>query len=311
MREFNDRGYPLNADDGDHWVTDNLRVSIEKVVSDYRSGKWVISGIRDMSDYACHPTAVLSDGSFDVFVKYSGDANAQEQFETELDGLRYLSEVAGVQIPSPVGIIRLDAGTLLLMEALRAVERTESHWREIGRTLARIHRIRSERFGFHRHGFHGPLFQDNTLTDSWSKFYRERRLIPRLELAAGSGNLPTDVASRVERLIDRIDEFAGPEVTPSLVHGDAQQNNFISTDNGTFAIDPAIYYGNPEIDLAMIDSFQPVPDEFFNEYHEEAGIDMGFNERRGLWRLSIYLAAVAIEGRMHLDRLTGALDPYV
>jgi len=60
-------------------------------------------------------------------------------------------------------------------------------------------------------------------------------------------------------------------------------------------IDPAVYYGNPEIDLAYVDYFEPMPDDVFAGYREEMPIDPGFPERRELWRVSAYLAAVQVE----------------
>jgi fructosamine-3-kinase len=111
-------------------------------------------------------------------------------------------------------------------------------------------------------------------------------------------------------VIDRLSEFVDRETAPTLVHGDAQQNNFITTAEGVYVIDPAIYYGNPEIDLASVDYFQPVPDDVFDGYREELPIPPGFPERRDLWRISGYLACVAVEGATYLDRLTDALQPY-
>jgi len=57
--------------------------------------------------------------------------------------------------------------------------------------------------------------------------------------------------------------LCGPGVVPTLLHGDAQQNNFISTEKGAMVIDPAVYFGHPEMDLAYIDYFQPVPEDVF------------------------------------------------
>lgn len=109
----------------------------------------------------------------------------------------------------------------------------------------------------------------------------------------------------------RLPELCDPEVTPALIHGDAQQNNFISTAKGTYVIDPAIYYGHPEIDLAYVDYFQPVPDDLFDGYLEEMPINPGFSERRDLWRISGYLAAVAAEGSAYMNSLTNALRRYL
>lgn len=112
-------------------------------------------------------------------------------------------------------------------------------------------------------------------------------------------------------LISRLPELCGPAVIPTLLHGDAQQNNFLSTASGAVVIDPAVYYGHPEIDLAALDSFQPVPDDVFAAYQEERPLDPGFWERRPLWRVWGYLAAVTVEGAGHLGRLTETIRTYV
>ena len=232
-----------------------------------------------MSDYACHPCAILSDGSYSVFAKFSEAANGFDQFEVELAGLRLLRERAGILIPTPIGIRAVPGGTILVLEAVQAVDRTPRHWRQIGQTLAQMHKIRGDRFGLETNGFYGPLYQDNTPMGDWLTFYAERRLWPGLRLAIDSGNMPPDVIRQVDKLISRFPEFCGPEFVPSLLHGDAQQNNFISTEKGPVVIDPAVYYGNPEVDLASLDSFQPVPEDVFDGYRDELPIDPGFWER--------------------------------
>jgi protein-ribulosamine 3-kinase len=284
---------------------------LEEVVSEYQGRKWQVSSTKDMSDFACHPCAILSDGSFAIFAKYSEAPEAAKQFEIEQAGLQYLSKSTGVLVPTPIGIVLVATGTLLIMEALTTVECGPLQWRQIGKTLARIHRVKSDFCGFHMNNFFGPLEQDNAPIEDWTTFYGERRLKPRLRMAIDSGNIPSPVASQVEMVIDRLPELCGPETTPTLLHGDAQQNNFVSTQKGTFVIDPAIYYGNPELDLAFIDYFQPVPEDVFDGYREEMPIDSDFFERRDLWRISGYLAAVAVEGSAYLSRLTDALQKYL
>jgi fructosamine-3-kinase len=227
-----------------------------------------------------------------------------------MTSLEYLSSHAGVQTPTPIGIAQAESGTLFIMEALEAVPRGPRQWRDIGKQLARIHKVKSEQCGFHMDNYFGPLEQVNTPLKSWGAFYGENRLRPRLQMAAASNHLPAAVAAKVEAVIERLPELCGPEIKPTLLHGDAQQNNFISTASGAAVIDPAIYFGNPELDLAFVNYFQPVPDEVFAAYQEEMPIDKGFEERRDLWRISGYLAAVAVEGGAYLKMLTDALQPY-
>jgi len=292
-------------------ASDPLRAPVEQIVSEQIGRQWTIRDARDMTEFACHPSAILSDGSYSVFAKFSEAVNGSEQFEVELAGLRILAERAGVLTPNPIGILPVAGGSILVLETVQVVDRAPRHWRQIGQTLARIHKIKGDRFGLETHGYFGPLYQDNTPMADWPTFYAERRLWPSLRLAIDSGNLPQAVIRQVERLIARVPELCGPEIAPTLLHGDAQQNNFISTETGAVVIDPAVYYGNPEIDLAYVDYFHLVPNDVFDGYQDELAINPGFWERRDLWRVWGYLAAVTVEGPRHLDKLTQAVGRYV
>ena len=288
-----------------------LRVLVERIVSDYRGEHWVMKEFRDMNEFSSHPSAILSDGSYSVFVKLSTAANGLEQFERELAGLHLLSDRAGVLTPTPVGNLTIDGGALMILEGVPAIDRTTRQWRQIGKALARIHRIKGSRFGLETHNYFGPLYQDNRFIDDWPMFYAERRLWPRLRRAINSGNLPTDAIQAIEKVIARLPDLCGPVVSPTLLHGDAQQNNFISTAMGAVVIDPAVYYGHPEMDLAYLDYFQPVPDDVLNAYNDELPIDRGFYERRELWRLYGYLAIAEVGGMSFLSQITEAVRKYL
>jgi hypothetical protein len=82
-----------------------LRIPVEQIVSEHRGRPWTIKDARDMTEFACHPCAILSDGSYSVFAKLSEAANGFEQFEIELAGLRLLRERSGVLTPTPIGIV--------------------------------------------------------------------------------------------------------------------------------------------------------------------------------------------------------------
>jgi protein-ribulosamine 3-kinase len=291
-------------------LSDPIRLPVERLVSDYRGRAWRVTAARDLADYASHPCAILSDGSYSVFVKFSGAANGLEQLEIEQASLRFLSQRARVRTPAAIGALAVDGGAVLVLEALTAVEREPPHWRQIGQTLSRLHQIKGERFGLDTHGYFGPFYQDNRPLADWPTFYAERRLWPHLRLAIDSGNLPLEVARQVEKLIARLPGLCGPSVAPSLLHGDAQQNNFISTASGAVIIDPAVYYGHPEIDLALLDYFQAVPPDVFEGYQDVMPIEAGFSERRALWRVAAFLAVVTVDGSF-LGQLTAAVQQYL
>jgi fructosamine-3-kinase len=293
------------------FLGDTLRIPVEQTVSEYTGKRWAAKEFRDMNEFSSHPSAILSDGSYSVFVKLSQAANGLEQFAAELAGLQLLSKLSGVLTPTPIGTIAVGGGVIMILEAVPVVDRAPRQWREIGQSLAQIHKVKGTQFGLETNCYFGPLYQDNRPMSDWPTFYAERRLWPRFVGAINSGSMPTEVIRQVEKLILRLPELCGPEVAPTLLHGDAQQNNFISTERGAVIIDPAVYYGNPEMDLAYIDYFQPVPEDVFVGYREEMPIDPGFRERRDLWRVYGHLAIVEVEGMMYLDKLTAAIQKYL
>ncbi len=297
--------------------------TIREAASHHLGRGWVSDAFFDLSDRASHLCGVFHGQGFSVFAKLSLGAQGLEEFGAELKGHALLRRLAGIATPNPIGagIYSLEHGSLLLYEALveRPPEgRTPDDWRSIGHTLAELHQVHDRQFGLERFdGFFGPLPQDNrpVMSNRWSDFYLERRVVPRLKSAVDCGHLPMDLARDTERLMQRIPGLVGPEPRPSLLHGDAQRDNFITTDTGAVVVDVAPYFGHPEVDLALVDLFEPVPEDLFNAYRAITQIDSGFDGRRELWRVSAYLAAVTVDvatslGRTILVRLADALRRY-
>lgn len=285
---------------------------IERAASAHLGRPWIAGDFTDLDDRASHPAGILHGSPFSVFVKLDATAAGPAQFTAELRGHRLLRERAGIRTPVPVGsgVSASAAGSLLLLEALPevpAAARTPAQWRSVGRALAVLHQARAERFGLAElDGFFGPLRQDNRPAGStWADFYAERRLLPRLRDAVDSGHLPPELAAGVARLVTRLPGVCGPEPAPTLLHGDAQQNNFLTTATEAVLLDTCPYFGHPEADLALLDYFAPVPAAVFDGYRELAPIEPGFAERRELWRLHGYLAVVAVDGASAFGR------PYV
>ena len=300
-----------------------VRAAVQQAASAHRGPRWAGTGFTDVSDRAAHPCGIFHGTPFPVFAKLSTAPGAAAQFTAELAGLRLLHDLAGVMVPVPVadGVIPVPPSAhLLLSEALPERlpgARTPADWRAIGRALATLHGVTSPEFGLSRNGYFGPLRQDNTPAHAnrWTTFYAERRLLPHLRLATDSGHLPATLAAGIERIIARLPALAGPEPRPALLHGDAQQHNFVSTPAGAVLVDPAPYFGHPELDLALLGYFHPVPQHVFDGYTELRPIDAGFPERRELWRLFAYLAVLSVAGgtpfgRQFLPRLDQAVTSY-
>lgn len=300
-------------------MADAVRSPMEVHISEQLGRPWRIAQAVDRTDEASHPAAVLSDGIYPVFVKLVENERAWDEVQREVDGLRLLTGRSGVLTPAVVGTIRFDQSVVLILEAVEVQEKQDHHWRQIGRALAQIHQAKGRLFGLEVHSYWGSLRLENTQHEDWVEFFRSRRLLPRLEAAFNSGNLPKEIIPLVEKVSLRLPDLCGPAVVPTLLHGDAHYNNILSTSNGPVFIDPTIYYGHPEIDLASMDFFElafagffpPIPESFWQGYQEISVIDPGFVGRRDLWRLPAWLAMVELDGPKHVDFLKQALRNYV
>ena len=62
-----------------------------------------------------------------------------------------------------------------------------------------------------------------------------------------------------------------PEPVPTLVHGDAQESNFVSTRDGAVLVDACPYFGHPELNLALVDYFEPVPPAYWTRVENVPG----------------------------------------
>ena len=299
----------------------DLVAAVDRTVSEHLGRRWVRYGFVDLNDRASHPCGIHRGDGFDVFVKHSASRDGAEQFDLECRGLRFLEWHGGARIPVPVGtgVVTAGDGALLLLEAAPEVspsDRSPADWRAIGTALAEMHSHTGATFGLAGlDGFFGPLRQDNrpVASNRWLDFFRERRLEPFRALAAASGHLPAELHAPLDALTDRLPGLVGPEPIPTLLHGDAQQNNFLTSPAGqAVVIDASPFYGHPENDLAMLDIFAPVPDDVFDAYRERHPLDAGFAGRRELWRVPVYLAAIAVSGatpfgRSFIPRLENAL----
>lgn len=295
---------------------------IETLVSGHTGRPWRVVSWTDLAGRASHPAVVLRGAGFAVFAKLADRTEAATRADSELAGLRLIGERSGVAVPVPIAGGRLDlpdGSVVLLFEALdERIDRTPEDWLAIGRALALVHEVAGETFGAAVDGYFGPLRQDNRTVDSnrWVDFYAVRRVVPWLRTAYDAGSIDTATAARVGALVERLPELAGPQPQPRLLHGDAQHHNFVSTPQGAVIIDPSPYYGHPELDLALLDYFSPVPPEVWAGYREIRPIDPGFAHRRELWRVFAYLAVLTVEdhgdfGRLFLGRLHRALDHYL
>ena len=234
--------------------------------------------------------ATFADGSR-VFVKRA--AGAPGMFEAEAEGLRALAAAGAIRVPQVLAA----AGDALVLEMVESAQRKANFFEDFGRRFAALHRTRGRVCGFPDDNFIGATPQPNRPLDGpwaeaapddgsgWPAFFLERRLRFQAQLAERRDG------GELARLLDAAeggiaDLLAAAPEPPALLHGDLWGGNYLVDDRGEAClIDPAVYYGHREADLAMTRLFGGFDRAFYAAYEEAAPLAPGHEERLPLYQL--------------------------
>ncbi|NNG05079.1 MAG: phosphotransferase [Inquilinus sp.] len=214
-------------------------------------------------------------------VAKSGQGNlAVERFM--LDDLARLSDL-------PVPAVLYGDDTLLLMDYVEhdggaPGAAAQAHAADL---LAALHTVPRDGFGYAGDTVIGRLPQPNPPGDRWVPFFRDHRLLHMAERGHAEGTVGTVLRKRLEALAGRIDRYLDEPPHAALLHGDVWTGNVLTRgDRIAGFIDPAIYHGHPEIELAFATLFGTFGEPFFRRYAERAPFAPDFFElRRDLYNI--------------------------
>ena len=251
----------------------------------------------------------LADGAT-VFMK-ANRAASPAFFQAEADGLEALRKTGAIGVPGVIAIGQ-DAryGAFLLLDWVEAARPAPDFWERFGRALAAMHAAPAgERYGWKEDNYIGASPQLNAPRDRWIAFFRDCRLAPQLRRAHAC--LDADDRKRAARLLDHLDRWLVEPDRPSLLHGDLWSGNFITGSDGqAWLIDPAVYVGHPEADLAMTELFGGFHDRFHAAYREAAPLRPGYGDRRDLYNLYHLLNHLNLFGAGYLPAVRRVLRRY-
>lgn len=265
--------------------------------------------------------AVFSDGSA-VFVKMLKGLTGM--FECEASGLRALAAAGAIRVPQVLAVDR-DA---LVLELIHEGSKAQGFFESFGRAFAHLHARSGPTFGFPHDNFIGATPQKNRplagswddLTSgqrkpddgsAWPEFFLERRLWFQVRLAVGRGG-GDELERCLARSENRIAELLGEAVEPpSLLHGDLWGGNYMVDEQGEAClIDPAVYYGHREADLAMTRLFGGFAPAFYEAYENVSPLQPGHQQRLPIYQLYHLLNHFNLFGRAYYSQCLRILQRY-
>ena len=224
--------------------------------------------------------------------------------------LDYLSTHSDLPVPK----VRSADDSLLLMDMVECGGGLGTVvQRDAARHVAALHDLTTPHgFGFECDTVIGGLRQPNPWTPKWRDFFRDQRLMYMGREAERVGRLPTALMRRLSLFCEVLDRWITEPARPSLIHGDMWTGNVLSAnDHISGFIDPAIYFADPEIELAFTTLFSTFGDAFFSRYNELRPIRPGFfEERRDIYNLYPLLVHVRLFGGSYVASVDRTLSKF-
>ncbi len=229
--------------------------------------------------------------------------------QNEANGLSELQKSGAIKTPKVVAV----TGEYLILEFIKSGKRSKDFSKTFGRQFANLHKTTADKFGFYEDNFIGSTPQINiTLYSSWKDFFWNNRLLYQFKLAEQKGYSNSEMLglfNKLEKVYHSI--IGGAEEPPTLLHGDLWGGNYIADCNGDpVLIDPAVYYGNREADLAMTKLFGGFNSEFYSAYNEEYPLANGWEYRLNLYMLYHVLNHLNIFGVGYYSQVISIIKTY-
>jgi fructosamine-3-kinase len=238
---------------------------------------------------------------------------AGDAYRTEAEGLRWLAEARALRVPKVIAQSGAgDAVAFLALEHMARAAPALDHDERFGDGLAALHAVGAPAFGHAEDNWIGSLPQPNRGHDTWAAFYAEERLLPMVRRAIDGGHAPSSWSALAERLAARLPELAGPAEPPARLHGDLWSGNVITDVRGQpVLIDPAVYGGHREVDLAMLALFGGLSPRVVAAYEARTPLAASWRERARLWQVYPLLVHAVLFRGSYVDAAEAAMRAYL
>ena len=250
----------------------------------------------------------LNDGTV-LFMK-TNTVSAISFFEAEEAGLEAIRATGTIGVPEVLGLGTDSGFSFLLMEYISGRPQIREFWETFASELAAMHNTDAgEYFGFTSDNWIGAGRQINTPHKEWITFFRECRLRPQFQ--AARDYFSSEDRKRINSLLSKLDRYLIEPAKPSLLHGDLWAGNMITGNDGKgWLIDPAVYYGHPEADIAMTQLFGGYSHRFYAAYRQITDMEPGYEDRRDLYNLYHLLNHLNLFGSGYLGSVQRILRQY-
>ena len=290
-----------------------IPIEVRKAFQDYclKQGKsHEIKNVRNIVGGSINTAHCLETYDDLYFLKYNNAKAHPQMFYAEFKGLKLLERSDSLRIPQPLFHDEGDHYSFLLMEYIEQKTQVPDFWEKFAQQLSLMHQVSNESFGLDFDNYMGSLPQSNMQHQNFSQFFINQRLIPQIKKARDQGFLTRKEVQQSERLFLALPSIF-PTEKPALVHGDLWSGNFMNDEIGNpVVMDPAVYYGHREVDIAMSTMFGGFSSAFYEAYQAIFPMERKWESRLSYYNLYPILIHINLFGFSYLDSLQKVLKPF-
>lgn len=222
-------------------------------------------------------------------------------FEKEARGLDQLRK-SSFRVPKVICSGSYNEFAYLILEYIESKPPSEDFWKQFAENLANLHSIHNDTFGWKEDNYIGTLVQTNRNNHGWAQFLFKERLSPMVKKGLEKGLMNSQDLFYLEKIHVLTDELYGSSKA-SLIHGDLWSGNYMSDENGApVLIDPAVYFGHPDMDIAMTKLFGGFDDSLYNYYSAIIAQDENWDLRTKLCKLYPLIVHVNLFGGYYVQQ---------
>ena len=249
-----------------------------------------------------------------VFMKMNLGAS-ESFFKAEADGLRAIADTGAISVPSVICYGMDNGRAFLLLELIESGRKKRDFWELFGRALAMMHfadtslYVSGGKYGFISDNYIGRSVQKNNPHSDWISFFRDCRLLPQFRMA--EKYFDRSERASIIKFLDKLDTLLIEPDRPSLLHGDLWSGNFMTDrDGNAVLIDPAVYVGSAEVDIAMTQLFGGFDSHFYGAYMEAVPMQPGYSDRRDIYNLYHLLNHLNMFGASYFSSVKRIIERY-
>ena len=244
------------------------------------------------------------------FLKLNFD-HERDILAKEANGLKKLKKSTFLKVPETYGFGRISDYNYLLSEIIPTGRYQLDYWENLGIGLAHLHLTDSDQFGFEEDNYIASIHQKNNHYSNWADFFIEQRLEPLVGKAYFDKLIPLEFLKKFQRIYPKI-EMTFPKEKPALLHGDLWSGNVLSNSSGEpCLIDPAVYFGHREMDLAFSRLFGGFDSLFYEDYESVFPLEPSFDSRMGIYNLYPLLVHLHLFGSAYLPGIERIVNRFV